>query len=97
MNEVEFRKWMIQQNKNTKVISDCVSRLKRIEKELNYCDIDKEYYIDRCEKILITFSNMGKNEEMEKYHNTNLPIGKYYMNTYRLAIKQYIRFMDSMK
>lgn len=39
---------------------------------------------------------MGKNDEMKKYPNANLPIGKYYMSTYRYAIKQYIQFSDDV-
>lgn len=94
MNEVEFRNWLNRQGKKSKVISDCISRLKRIEKELNHCDIDAEYRSDKCEKLLSIFLNMGHNDEMKKYPNARLPIGKYYMSTYRHALKQYIEFCD---
>lgn len=96
MNEVEFRSWMNNKGKNNKVISDCISRLKRIEKELNHCDIDNEYRSDRCEKILSIFLNMGNNNEMKMYSYAKFPIGKYYMSTYRYAIKQYVEFCDSI-
>ena len=95
MNEVEFRNWLKDNDKKPKMISDCISRLKRIEKELNHCDLDKEYHSDRCEFILSVFANMGENDNMKKYPNTNLPIGKYYMSTYRHALKQYIAFLDT--
>jgi hypothetical protein len=39
---------------------------------------------------------MGNNDEMKKYSNTNLPIGKYYMSTYRHALKQYIQFSEEV-
>ena len=39
---------------------------------------------------------MGNNAEMKKYPNANLPIGKYYMSTYRHALKQYIQFSDDV-
>ena len=34
--------------------------------------------------------------EMKKYPNANFPIGKYYMSTYRHALKQYIKFLDDI-
>ena len=37
---------------------------------------------------------MGVNESMEQYSNTSLPIGKYYMNTYRHALKQYVKYCE---
>lgn len=41
MNELDFRTWLSRQNANKKVVSDIVSRLKRIEREITLCDIDK--------------------------------------------------------
>lgn len=93
MNEVEFRKWMLDAGKNKKVVGDTISRLKRIEREIGHCDIDKEYHNDRCEHLLFLFSNKGECDEMKQY-NTSFPIGKYYMSTYRHAIKQYVKFCD---
>lgn len=96
MNELEFRNWLKEKEKKPKVISDCISRLKRIEKELNHCDLDKEYHSDRCAFLLSVFENMGQNDNMNKYPNANLPVGKYYMSTYRHAIKQYVQFLDDI-
>lgn len=42
------------------------------------------------------FLNMGINEEMKKYPNANFPIGKYYMSTYRRALRQYIQFLEEV-
>lgn len=95
MNEVEFRKWMLEDGKNKKVVGDTISRLKRVEREIGHCDIDNEYQNDRCSKLLDLFSNKGENDEMKKY-NTSFPIGKYHMSTYRHAIKQYVKFLDSI-
>ena len=39
MNEVEFRNWLASKGMKKKVQSDTVSRLKRVEKEINRCDI----------------------------------------------------------
>ena len=96
MNEVEFRNWLEKKNIKKKVQGDCVSRLKRIERELNHCDIDEQYRSDKCEYLLKLFLDMGNNDEMKKYPNANLPIGKYYMSTYRHALKQYIQFSDDV-
>lgn len=93
MNEVEFRNWLIGKGVKIKVVGDTISRLKRIEREIENCDIDEQYRSDKCEYLLKLFLHMGKNEEMKKYPNINLPIGKYYMSTYRHAIKQYIQFL----
>lgn len=94
MNEVEFRNWLESKGSKKKVQSDTISRLKRIEKEINRCDIDEQYRNDRCEYLLSLFVNMGKNEEMRKYPDANFPIGKYYMSTFRHALKKYIEFCD---
>lgn len=94
MNEVEFRNWLVNKGTKTKVAGDTLSRLKRIERELKNCDIDEQYRNDKCEYLLRLFLDMGNNEEMKKYPNANLPIGKYYMSTYRYALKQYVQFCD---
>ncbi len=92
MNEVDFRNWMISKNVNRKVQSDIVSRIKKIEREIENCDIDEQYRSDKCESLMAMFLNMGINNEMEKYPSANFPIGKYYMSTFRHAIKYYIMF-----
>lgn len=96
MNEIEFRNWLLTNGKNKKVVGDTISRLKRIERELNHCDIDEQYHSDKCESILKIFLNMGANEYMKKYPNADFPIGKYYMSTYRYALKIYITFCDEI-
>lgn len=96
MNEVEFRNWLINNGTKTKVAGDTISRLKRIEREIENCDIDEQYRRDKCEYLLKLFLDMGNNDEMKKYPNANFPIGKYYMSTYRHALKQYIQFSDEV-
>jgi len=95
MNEVEFKNWSTEQGKNRKVIVDTISRLKRIERECDHCDIDEEYHNDRCERLLTAFMNRGENDVMKSFKQTSLPIGKNYICTYRYALKQYVLFMDS--
>ncbi len=97
MNEVDFRNWMARNDVNRKVQSDIVSRIKKIEREIENCDIDEEYRSDNCESLMALFLNMGKNEEMKKYPNANFPIGKYYMSTFRHAIKYYVMFCKNSK
>ena len=96
MNEVEFRNWLANKGVNKKVLGDTISRLKRIERELENCDSDEQYHTDKCEYLLKIFLEMGNNDEMKKYPNIKLPIGKYYMSTYRLALKKYIEFSDDV-
>ncbi len=94
MNEVDFRNWMTKNNVNRKVQSDIVSRIKRIEREIENCDIDEQYRSDKCSSLMALFLNKGQNSEMNKYPDANLPIGKYYMSTFRHAIKHYIMFCE---
>lgn len=94
MNEVEFRNWLGKKGADKKIQCDCISRLKRIEREIENCDIDEQYRSDQCETLLLLLENNGNNEEMKKHPQANLPIGKYYMSTYRLALKKYIQFCD---
>ncbi len=94
MNEVEFRNWMSRNNVNRKVQSDVVSRLKKIEREIENCDIDEQYRSDRCEGLMVLFLNMGLNDAMKQYPDANFPIGKYYMSTFRHAIKYYVKFCE---
>ena len=94
MKEIEFRIWLEKNNVNKKMQSDFVSRIKRIEREINHCDIDEQYCSDKCEYIMNLFSDKGQNTAMKKYPNANFPIGKYQMNTFRYALKQYIKFCD---
>lgn len=94
MNEVEFRNWLVKNDINKKVQSDIISRIKKIEKEIEDCDIDEQYRSDKCKYLMSLFLNMGRNDEMKKYPYANFPIGKYYMSTFRHAIKYYIRFCN---
>ena len=94
MNEVDFRNWMERKSVNRKVQSDVVSRLKKIEREIENCDIDEQYRSDKCKSLMALFLNMGINESMKKYPDANFPIGKYHMSTFRHAIKYYVMFCE---
>lgn len=94
MNEVEFRNWMAKKGVNQSVIKDNISRVKKVERDLNYMDIDEEYRKDKCEKLLSLFENRGINDQMKKYTPNKLPLGKKYMGTYKYAVKQYYLFCE---
>lgn len=96
MNEVEFKNWMAKNNINRKVQSDVISRIKKIEREIENCDIDEQYRNDKCKSLMALFLNMGINNEMKKHPNANFPIGKYHMSVFRYAIKQYVLFCDKL-
>lgn len=93
MNEMDFRTWLFHKGFNKKVVSDIVSRLKRIERELNYCDIDMEYRKDECSTLLSLFRTKGINRQMNAI-KTSLPIGKYQLSTYKYALQKYIAFLS---
>lgn len=95
MNEVDFRVWLSSNNVNKKMSSDIVSRLKRIEKEINHCDLDVEYRSDQCSRLLSFFQNKGINAQMKQIE-TSLPVGKYQLSTYKYALKKYILFLQEV-
>lgn len=92
MNELEFRKWLNDNGTSKKMQSDLVSRIKRIEKEINHCDIDSEYHNDQCKGLLSYFEKNGCNERMDTIKNCTLPIGRYSMSSFRYSIKKYMHF-----
>jgi len=94
MRELEFHTWMNDNGITKKVQSDIISRIKRVERALKNCDIDEEYRSDKCEYLLSLFLNMGQNDTMQKLGEVDLPVGKYYMSTFRHAIKKYINFYE---
>jgi hypothetical protein len=96
MDELGFRQWLSKGTTNKKAQSDCVSRLKRIEYELEV-DLDDKYQENQLEKLLLAFSQLGVNEEMKKYGNVNLPVGKSYMPTYRYSLNKYIQYKNEKK
>lgn len=92
MLEFDFVSWLIQNNTPKKLCSDYVSRIKRVEHAIKDCDIDEAYMKDKCEGLIELFKNSGQNEKMANLIIGDLPIGKYYLATYKYAIKKYIEF-----
>lgn len=94
MNEIEFRKWLDETTISNKVKGDVVSRLKTLQREFGNCDFDKEYKKDKCQKMIFALSKKGENDLMKKYGNVKLPIGKFSLNTYKYALRLYVKFKD---
>ncbi|WP_243812404.1 hypothetical protein LRM48_001910 [Candidatus Nanosynbacter sp. TM7-008] len=96
MDEFGFKNWLKRSGIKDKVAGDYISRLRRMAREL-HVDLDREYKCGGLLPLLSIFENTGNNERMKKYPNANFPIGKYYINTYKLALKKYINFKDETK
>ncbi len=94
MQEIEFRKWLADNNVSKKMQSDFVSRIKRIEKGLEIFDIDEEYKKDKCEKLLKYLSGGCK----EKVYSQNLELlgtSKQY-SVLKYAVNKYISFLGNI-
>lgn len=92
MDEINFRQWLNDKGVKPKLQSDCISRLKRIERECKMCDLDEEYSKDECRTLVSAFAKLGKNDQMKRYEMAQFPIGKLSMNVYKHALSQYIQF-----
>jgi len=96
MKEIEFKKWLFTKTTSKKIISDIISRLKTIERSLNI-DIDSEYEHDSCFHLFSFFENCGRNDYSASIKNCTLPIGKYYLSSYKLALKKYMDYIKTSK
>ena len=96
MNELDFRLWLNENEYSKKVQSDTISRLKKLERELNYIDIDAEYKNDNCKFLMSVFINKGENNAMRKINPSSLPVGKYQLSTYKYSLNLYIKFIKSL-
>ena len=85
---------MIGQNVSKKVCSDHIARLKRIEKSIEFCDLDDEYEKDKCESLLKLLSKKNNDEELKKRIIGHLPVGKYTMNTFKYSLRKYINYLE---
>ena len=90
MNRIDFYLWTLENNIPKKLYTDNLCRLQQIEHCISNCDLDEEYYKDKCQSILELFKNLGKNEKMAIRHMGNLPIGKKYLSSYSSAIRKYV-------
>ena len=68
MNIDDFRTWLKKNNTNNKVISDTISRLKRLELTIGNT-IESEYQRDKCESLMLSFKKAGKNDIAKSYQD----------------------------
>lgn len=92
MQELEFKLWLKKNNYPQKMQYDIVSRIKSIERNLDYIDIDDEYTNDKCQILLECFKNKGINPFMKNFKNSKLPIGNSKLRIYKYALKQYLKY-----
>lgn len=87
---------MIKNGNSSKIASDTISRLKKLDSSLIESpissSIDFEFNKDSCEQLLKCFSNSGKNSIMDSFQLYSLPIGKRHIHTYKLSLTNYISF-----
>ena len=98
MDIIYFRNWLINQNKNKKIISDIISRIKKVELLIG-SSIDEQYKKDSCDFLLSLFNNKGINDQMNNFiinSNVSMPIGKYHLSAYKYAANTYINYLKSL-
>lgn len=96
MDELGFRIWLSEKGVPKKQIKDSCSRVKSIESTLspNY-DIEEEFKKDKCVKIMHLFDKKGALFKV-CCTDVTLPIGQYYLSSYKLALRKYIEFLESI-
>lgn len=97
MDKDRFELWLLKKYNNTHVVSDAISRSKRIEEGLNI-NLDHEYDNDRCKHILEMLEYSKEDEEFNKSTPNGIIIkGNLYngMASLRNAIRKYIKFRQS--
>lgn len=96
MNIVDFSNWLLSNGTNKKVVSDIVSRLKRINRELmsrkSYTTIDNEYSKDKCRTLLKSFDKAYTENNL--LVDSNLPLDKPYLASYKYALNKYLHFLN---
>lgn len=96
MNTAIFKTWLVKNGNSSKVASDTISRLKKIDRALIESPIsssvDFEFNKDACNQLLKCFSKSGKNPIMDLFQLYSLPIGERYIHTYKLSLTKYIAF-----
>lgn len=96
MDEIGFRIWLSEKGISQKQIKDNCSRVKSIEKTLNpYYNIDEEFKKNKCIDIMHYFNDKGALFKIYCKEVT-LPIGQYYLSSYKLALRKYIEFLESL-
>jgi hypothetical protein len=94
MDNLGFRMWLSEIHIKKKVISDIISRLKHVERELGNMDLDELYDADFFDSLYSLFINQGQKLEY-LYPNAKLPNTKYQLNNYKHAIYRYASYKNT--
>ena len=96
MDEIGFRIWLSKKGIPQKQIKDTCSRVKSIEKTLfPYYNIEEEFGKDKCVEIMRFFNDKGALFKIY-CEDITLPIGYYYLSSYKLALRKYVEFLESL-
>ena len=96
MNKEGFRQWLIDSGMKPRVVSDVLSRVKRVEKAFAMKDPDfsyeNEYKKDGGSSLNYSLSCFGKRLP----EGVLLPKGAYHMNVIADAVKKYFNYLDEV-
>ncbi|MDO5018757.1 MAG: hypothetical protein Q4E02_05595 [Lagierella massiliensis] len=95
MNIMEFSNYLLSKGNKKKVVSDIVSRLKRIDNELILMgtSIDEQYSVDKCNVLIKSFSR--KTSDFEKMlKGSSLPLDKPEIANYKYSLNKYLGYLD---
>lgn len=93
MRKKEFRIWLETNGMSSsrKMISDYISRAKRVETELKI-DFDSEFELDGGKRLLYGIQRYGKNLLSSDFPKSSLPIGTTSFCMLQQAVKKYFLF-----
>lgn len=91
MNEMDFRRGLHTMSLSRKVVSDLVSRVKRVERVLGI-DVDEEYQKDKCKRVMNVFMG-GVNVEQ----GWCIEVDEIKKRTYKYAVVKYINVKELME
>lgn len=89
--------YLLNSGLSIKVSKDIISRINRLEKVIINFDIEQEYLKNECKNILDLLSKNADVHKLKKMLTGKLPIGNYTMNTYKYAIRKYVKFKNQEK
>lgn len=102
MDAVGFKAWLSDNRvySTSKQVTDCVSRVKRVEKALaevlsSDFSFEEEYEKDKGQFVKTLLSKRGLNQLMAEINTPALPIGTNQMDTIVTAVKKYFIYLDS--
>lgn len=96
MNILELNNYLLSKGRKKKIVSDTISRLKRINNELIIIgtNIDYEYSKNRCAELMRSFNRKCPNSK-KILLGSSLPLDKPEIANYKYAVKQYVSYLES--